>query len=133
MSKTVAQLAVQRNWRLLHKEEIAKYNQEYYAANREREILRVLVYHQEHPDKKRRRDRRYHQNHLEESADKTRKRRYAWELGDSYEAMLARQGGHCADCPATESMPGRRLAVDHDHGNGEVRGIVCHACNMKRG
>ena len=46
-----------------------------------------------------------------------------------YDAMLERQGGGCcAICgdrpPATSS-----LHVDHDHGTGEIRALLCVRCN----
>lgn len=44
-----------------------------------------------------------------------------------YEALLERQGGHCALCPATPKT--RRLHIDHDHRTMEVRGLLCHRCN----
>lgn len=56
------------------------------------------------------------------------KSRYGMSLED-YEEMLAAQGGSCALCPATISQDGRRLAVDHDHATGKVRGILCLRCN----
>jgi len=41
--------------------------------------------------------------------------------------MLAAQGGTCAIC---DSPPGsRRLAIDHDHATGVVRGLLCPRCN----
>lgn len=42
-----------------------------------------------------------------------------------YAALLAFQGGTCAipSCPATGAR--KRLAVDHDHDTGEVRGLLC--------
>lgn len=42
--------------------------------------------------------------------------------------MLAAQGGKCAICGGT-NPGGHRLAVDHDHTTGAVRGLLCHACN----
>lgn len=44
-----------------------------------------------------------------------------------YAALLALQGGHCALCPNTPKT--RRLAVDHDHRTGRVRGLLCFRCN----
>lgn len=46
-----------------------------------------------------------------------------------YDVMLAAQGGTCALCPAEISQDGRRLAVDHDHETGVVRGVLCLRCN----
>lgn len=58
---------------------------------------------------------------------------YQWELGDSYDRMLERQGGHCADCPTVRCRNGGPLHVDHDHHTGRVRGLVCPPCNYRRG
>lgn len=45
-----------------------------------------------------------------------------------YDKRLTQQGGRCAICRA---LPGkRRLSVDHDHAFGQVRGLLCHRCNM---
>jgi hypothetical protein len=44
-----------------------------------------------------------------------------------YDAILARQGGVCFIC---EEPPGKmRLAVEHRHGDGLLRGLVCWQCN----
>lgn len=46
---------------------------------------------------------------------------------ERYQLMLAEQEGRCAIC---RIEPGRRrLAVDHDHGTGQVRGLLCFGCN----
>ena len=47
---------------------------------------------------------------------------------EQYEEMLAAQGGKCALCGGMMDE-GRRLAVDHDHETGEVRGILHVRCN----
>lgn len=45
-----------------------------------------------------------------------------------YAALLATQGGKCAICGRASGKT-RRLAVDHDHETGEVRGLLCKPCN----
>ncbi len=49
-----------------------------------------------------------------------------------YEQLLLRQGMVCAICRGV-CKSGRRLAVDHDHRTGAVRGLLCGACNRAIG
>lgn len=44
-----------------------------------------------------------------------------------YERMLAAQGHVCAICKRDPDR--KRLAVDHCHTSGIVRGILCSSCN----
>lgn len=44
-----------------------------------------------------------------------------------YTSLLARQDGKCAICGSRPKV--RRLAVDHDHQTGFVRGLICTKCN----
>ena len=44
-----------------------------------------------------------------------------------YDALLKLQGGRCAICRAKPKS--KRLAVDHDHKTGAVRGLLCSRCN----
>jgi len=48
---------------------------------------------------------------------------------DEREAMIVCQGSVCAVCGSAEWGHMGPL-VDHDHKTGEVRGIVCHKCNI---
>lgn len=50
---------------------------------------------------------------------------------DEYDERLARQGGGCKICG--RSLERIRLAVDHDHKTGKVRGILCENCNRGLG
>lgn len=47
---------------------------------------------------------------------------------DEYQSMVEQANGRCQIC-ATESA----LVVDHDHATSEVRGLLCHACNVALG
>jgi hypothetical protein len=62
-----------------------------------------------------------------------RYRKYGITLAD-YERIALEQNGLCALCGQAETglQLGRpiRLAVDHDHTTGRVRGLLCRRCNM---
>lgn len=62
------------------------------------------------------------------------RRRY----GIDYGKWLAAQNGVCAICSKPETSRGsqgalKRLAVDHNHETGEVRGLLCNNCNRAIG
>lgn len=48
-----------------------------------------------------------------------------------YETMFEAQGGRCAICRSTPDS--KRLAVDHDHQTGQIRGLLCANCNRALG
>jgi len=50
---------------------------------------------------------------------------------EEYNALLVKQNGHCALCPAIPN--GRRLHVDHDHKTHAIRGLLCRKCNSGLG
>lgn len=52
---------------------------------------------------------------------------YGLAMGE-YEAMYQEQGGTCAICQRATGAT-KRLAVDHDHDTGLVRGLLCGPCN----
>ena len=53
---------------------------------------------------------------------------------EDYERLYAAQGGCCAICGRTHSdRRGHRLAVDHCHATGRVRGLLCSSCNQGLG
>jgi hypothetical protein len=47
---------------------------------------------------------------------------------EQYASMLRYQGGKCFICQRATGKR-RRLAVDHDHKTGKVRGLLCNPCN----
>lgn len=46
---------------------------------------------------------------------------------EGYATLLAAQGGRCAICQTRPRK--KRLAVDHAHASGQVRGLLCSRCN----
>jgi hypothetical protein len=47
-----------------------------------------------------------------------------------FERLKAAQGGKCLIC---ECVPDVKLAVDHDHDTGAIRGLLCKQCNFALG
>ena len=54
-------------------------------------------------------------------------KRYGMTVAE-YDEMLSSQGGGCAVCGRRPDGR-RRLAVDHEHGTGRPRGLLCTRCN----
>lgn len=53
---------------------------------------------------------------------------------EEYDAMLAAQGGVCAICGRADLLPkNKRFDIDHCHGSGRVRGLLCRRCNVVLG
>lgn len=52
---------------------------------------------------------------------------------DDYLTMLKEQKNCCAICGVHNDEVKKRLVVDHDHTTGEVRGLLCHNCNVGLG
>ena len=107
------------------------YREEILAAGRD--------YYQRHKEEINRRSRERWQNDaayreklLSRSREWNRNNRlaalYGMTLAD-YERMLKRQGSVCAIC----KRAGVPLCVDHCHTTGEIRGLLCHRCNLALG
>lgn len=66
------------------------------------------------------------------AANASMRAKYGVTLG-WYNEQLAKQNGVCAICgnPETRQLNGKtkRLAVDHCHDTGKVRGLLCATCN----
>lgn len=68
----------------------------------------------------------------ERFADYSLKNLYGLAPGD-YDQMLATQDGRCAICKTDDTGRHRRFHVDHCHDTQEIRGLLCHGCNVSLG
>ena len=59
-------------------------------------------------------------------------RKYGITL-DDYDRMADEQDHACALCLEPELVEDRRLAIDHDHETGRIRGLLCFKCNTALG
>lgn len=105
----------------------------YYARHKKRCNLASQKYYQSHKDMLQERGRE-RQRCL--SLDIKRAKSLRWNYGlslDQYNKMFFEQDGRCLGCGKSQDHFQRRLAVDHDHKTGKVRGLLCTKCNRAVG
>jgi len=102
------------------------------TVNAEQERERCRIYYNRNLEKERHRKREYSAADRRREMKHRLKRQYGITLED-YETLLIHQGGGCAICQTEGCSTGYKLAVDHDHENGVVRGLLCMSCNTALG
>lgn len=95
------------------KDKILERNRQWRETNRERDLENKRQRYLKNRDR------------AAELGRSNRLKRYGLTETD-YIALLDAQGGRCAICSGASSA---RLAVDHDHDTGVVRGLLCGNCN----
>lgn len=76
----------------------------------------------------------YRERHPERIKAQDRRRNLRTNFGismEEYDHLSNLQGGRCAICGGDQG--GKTLAVDHDHGSGAIRGLLCSNCNTALG
>lgn len=92
----------------------------------------------EYRNKRRDYHREWYASHPEEARrreERMRSYKRQWKHGvtvEDYDRMATEQGGGCAICGGQPSRT-KYLHVDHDHATGEIRGLLCDACNLGLG
>lgn len=100
------------------KAERTRQRKEYYVANRVRIIAEVRQYNQQRPHARR---------------AGSLKNNYGLTIAD-YDRLAAEQRNRCAICNSqVDTIPHKKLYVDHCHMTGVVRGLLCSACNFGLG
>jgi hypothetical protein len=103
----------------------------WYLRNRAREIARVRAWQKANPD----RVKASHDRNRERRNKQMREIHLRNKFGltvDEYNRILEAQDGACALCDAPPTAKSS-LHVDHDHGTGEIRGLLCMRCNNALG
>jgi fructose-1,6-bisphosphatase len=116
-----------RAWYAANREEIAAKQKAYRAVHKEEIIARQKAWREAHKEEK----TAYYEAHKEEVMSRQLKRNFGITLAE-YDQMLEDQHGICAICGGV-NPDGKRLAVDHDHETGKVRGLLCTSCNTRLG
>ena len=84
-------------------------------------------------DKAKEYSKNYRKNYYENNKDKARQynlnRNYSITI-EEYNEMLVKQDSKCLGCGIHQSELKCKLAVDHNHTTGKIRGLLCRKCNL---
>ena len=119
------------------KEKKAAYMKEWRAANKEKVKSNFQKWNKENRESR----AAYMKDYLANYAATERVQLATWERNlrrnyrltpDQFNDMWESQGGKCGICQIQMAPKGRSkeaVSVDHNHQTGEVRGLLCGACN----
>lgn len=93
------------------------------------------AHYHKNPKKQLESSKRWRANNLERAKATDHKKHLRRKFGitpEQYNTLLEQQNHNCAICGGGDKG-GRRLSVDHCHGCGEIRGLLCGNCNSAIG
>lgn len=75
-----------------------------------------------------------HNSKKHSDAQRDAKYRFFYGISlEDYNKLFAEQNGCCKICKTHQNEFKKKLHVDHNHKTGEVRGLLCHNCNLAIG
>lgn len=118
------------------REERLEYNRRYYRENKHKWNKRTPEQQEEYNRRRREKyksDPEYREK-VKEQSDSARKKnpwqRRLTQYGlTHYEYELMLNDG-CGICGASFELESTKVAIDHDHSTGKVRGLLCQPCNL---
>lgn len=125
-------------YRKKNKEKMSIYAKEYYKNNKEEICKRIKEYRKNNPncenkEKRNLRSKRYRNKNSFKSRSSIWRNRGIKITEEEYNNIYKEQKGCCAICGVPEQDTGIKLCLDHNHNNGEVRGLLCRRCNSAIG
>ncbi len=107
------------------------YAKKYRNSNKDKKAVYNRKYKEANKDKILNEAKRWRENNVNKISSSRRKcnykRRYNTTI-EEYDRMFEEQDGVCYICG--EPSLAKRLAVDHNHETGKVRGLLCARCNI---
>lgn len=121
-----------RAWRAANRDKARETSRRYEAARRRTPEGRAKRVTWEKANKERRRAQRKAKRDPARNRDLYLRRTYGISLADEVRMLLA-QKNSCAICRDAFDENPRHRHIDHSHGTGKVRGVLCHRCNTLLG
>lgn len=107
----------------------------WYQRNREKAIASAKAWREANPERFKANQREWKKKNRAQLAHYRRLTQWRYHgielTAEEYDKMWAEQQGRCKLCDKYQKT--RRLAADHDHETGRVRGLLCTRCNVTLG
>ena len=115
-------------YRKANPERVAAIQKVWREANPERVAAGKKAWAEANPERAAATKKAWNEANLKHVRDSMLQNVYGLSLPEDAEILEA-QDNRCAICGGAPKAEGRRLAVDHDHETGQVRGLLCTRCN----
>lgn len=126
----------QKEYYQLNKDQLKAYQKEYRETNKIKMKKYKKEYRKNNKDQIKQYNKEYKKEYYQLNKNKIKqhqlKRKYNISL-EHYNQMLIEQNHKCKICNIDEVKLTKKLAVDHDHKTGFIRGLLCHSCNVAIG
>lgn len=114
------------------------YMQEYNKKHRDKLLAQKREWRKNNKKRQKENDKRWYEQNKQRHKQSSFKAKLKKEYGitpQDYNALNKSQKGCCAICGCTkaDNSGGKRLAVDHNHETGKIRGLLCDRCNRGLG
>ncbi len=103
----------------------SEYDREYYQKNKDKKLEARRKYYYKNREKLLEKQKLYKKNNREKVLAGMRNTNYKRKYGITADEADAMYSKGCKVCGGTH-----RLHIDHNHENGEIRGVLCHNCNL---
>ena len=134
MALTESQKERRREYYRKNREKILEQRKQYYQENRGEILAKNATWREENREQHNAACKKWRDENPGRWKRIDRKRYLKREYGitpERYDELFACQGGKGAICGA--QSPRKKLAVDHCHETGKVRGLLCGSCNTGLG
>ena len=123
-------------WRETNKDKIIIDKEKWYKTwkelNPEKSKELSKIWRINNPEKSKESCKKWSKNNPDKKRNNYLKTKYCITL-DEYNNMFIEQEGNCKTCGSHQTELKTRLCVDHNHTNGEIRGLLCDNCNKSIG
>ena len=119
-----------KEYREKNKDKIAEAGKEYREKNKDKIAEVKKEYYEKNKDKIAEVGKEYREKNKDKIKEYRILKTYNLTM-EEYEEIYNRQNGCCPLCG--KELNSVRVAIDHDHVTGKVRGIMCSVCNSQLG
>jgi hypothetical protein len=121
------------------KDKKKSYDKIYSEINKAKRLEKTKEWKKSNPDKVKayyknnkihvnKKTKEWYESNIDKVKDLNLKRRFGITL-EEYDKLLVKQNNSCAICKRNQTEFKIKLAVDHNHKTGEIRGLLCNNCN----